>query len=649
MNRFFLVLFLLISGSSTLTHAQRYKILPHPEKQGRKLIRFEPIRQQAALVNQTVNMLDAEPGFKRPAIPFRPFEMVNPKTGRAINPDAKLILKAKDQRTRTITAKQFFNELNELERQLCLRGHSLRLKDALTGMRVQPLNKIPTGHLPAMNAGFVTKSIQFDKPMADKGGPNKNFIPIMPTQPITGKTVGLSNLSLVEWEAGLYISESTPHFGSTEFPVNWVYVNIPSAGRKQFPLLLEVSKGIDQLSAKAVWQVSAQPFENTLKTNNPPLVASGTQAPLRWAPVYAGMETKKKPNTMFAGMIVDLSSIPDPSPESKIYYARVALYNAAGDLLKYSRSVGLIYGGKKETVTVPIVHTNTVPGFRYSFPENQDIPFGLYVRGNGIQSKKIEQAGEQGISVNGYKVTADAALGFRYYNFMNLVDKTEPKSKELDVIRATLSAISGIQTGADMQNETKMQGVNLVVNALDGYYKDTVNLVSNLPGTGISLNYDVEQSLDKEVLSTRFMIGPVPVKIAAGFQGKAGLEINGYADIAAKNISGSVRPYLSSKFYASGGVDAVIAYATLNAALDPLLEISLPVSFNSAGASTLSFNGNIKALYGKVYLKVGFYYPCPDLEKIVGWLSGDEEVPLCECNWEFNIFDFDGLQHTWGY
>lgn len=648
MKRFCLFLFLQ-AGIISLVSAQRYTIIPNPAKQGRKLIRFEPIRQKAVLVNQTINVLDADPGFKRPAIPFRPFEMVNPKTKRAIPPDAKFTLKAKDGRTRTVTAQQFFDELNELERQMCLRGHSLRLKDAFAGMRVQPLNKIPTGHLPAMNAGFVTKSIQFDKPIADKGGPNKTFIPIMPTQPITGKTVDLSNVSLVDWEAGLYISEASIDFGNAEFPSNWVYVNVPSAGRKKFPLLLEVTKGIDQLCAKAVWQVSAQPFENTLKTNNPQLVASGTQSTLRWASMYAGMEGKKKPNTMHAGLIVDLSAVPDPSPQSNTYYARVALYNAAGELLKYSRSVGLIYGGEQKKVFVPIVHKNTVPGFRYSFPDNPDIPFGLFVRGSGIQSTKIEQASEQGISVNGYKVTADAALGFRYYNFLNLVDKSEPKSKEMDVIRATLSAISGIQTGANMQDETKMQGVNLVVNALDGYYKDTVKLVDNLPGSGISLNYDVEQSLDKEIVSTRFLIGPVPVKLAAGFQGKAGLELNGYADIAAKNISGSVRPYLSSKFYATGGVDAVIAYATLNAALDPLLEISLPISFNSAGASTLSFNGNIKALYGKVYLKVGFYYPCPDLEKIVGWLTGDEEVPLCECNWEFNIFDFDGLQHTWSY
>lgn len=217
------------------------------------------------------------------------------------------------------------------------------------------------------------------------------------------------------------------------------------------------------------------------------------------------------------------------------------------------------------------------------------------------------------------------------------------------MIKAKFLATTGSQTGTGNSNEADSNTVKLDVDVLEGLYKESIPFTNKLPSGGISLNYTIKQSLEKEILSTRFMVGPVPIKISAGFGGEAGFEMSGSADIISRSVTGSIRPYLNSKFIASGGVDAVIAYATLNAKLDPLLNIEMPVTFNSANASKLSFNGSVKALYGKIYLKVGFYYPCPDIEKIVGWLSGDEDIPLCECNWEFNIFDFPGLDHKWSY
>jgi hypothetical protein len=180
---------------------------------------------------------------------------------------------------------------------------------------------------------------------------------------------------------------------------------------------------------------------------------------------------------------------------------------------------------------------------------------------------------------------------------------------------------------------------------LDGLATEKIPLTDKTASGAVSLNYKVSQSLDIDLVNMRFMIGPVPIAIKASLGGEAGLNIQGFADLIKQEVIGSISPYVSSRFGASGGVDAFIAYATLNAKLDPLLYIGLPMSFRSDSPDKVFMDGKLKGLYGTVYLKVGFYYPCPDLGKVVGWLTGDEEVPLCECNWEYNIFAFDGFEH----
>jgi hypothetical protein len=156
------------------------------------------------------------------------------------------------------------------------------------------------------------------------------------------------------------------------------------------------------------------------------------------------------------------------------------------------------------------------------------------------------------------------------------------------------------------------------------------------------------QPFDMQLADARFMLGPIPIVIRAKITGEAGLELGGQIDMSNKSFDGFIKPYVNSSFHADGGVDAVIAYATLNADVNPLLQIDMPVGFSSSGKS-LSFTNTMSGLYGRVYLKVGFFYPCPSVEKIVGWITGSEDVPLCECVWEYNIFQWDGFLHEATY
>src|ERR1044071_5605810 len=121
---------------------------------------------------------------------------------------------------------------------------------------------------------------------------------------------------------------------------------------------------------------------------------------------------------------------------------------------------------------------------------------------------------------------------------------------------------------------------------MEGLYNSEIGFTEKIPGTdNISLNYTVKQPLDVELLNTRFMIGPVPFKVTVGIGGEAGVELSGQVNTKTYDMTGTIRPYISSRFYASGGVDAIIAYATLNAEVDPLLSINMPVTFSSDGKS----------------------------------------------------------------
>ena len=59
---------------------------------------------------------------RRQPIPFRKFEMRDPKTGQAIPPNSTITLRS----GRKVTAAQYFGAINELEQKLCAIGYSLR-------------------------------------------------------------------------------------------------------------------------------------------------------------------------------------------------------------------------------------------------------------------------------------------------------------------------------------------------------------------------------------------------------------------------------------------------------------------------------------------------------------------------------------------
>ena len=620
----------------------KYPVRTDPRNPGRSIIELPKTERKLPQVLSTRNVLDAT-GYRQNAIAFQPFEMKNPRTGKALDPNATLTIQLPDGTKRTTTVKIFFEQVNEMEKALALRGKSLRNPAAFSNLKPN-FDIKPYQIQPKLPEGFNTIKFEQKKPAPATPSPQ------LPGN-ITLNKQALPNakFTLIDWAPELYISEDGRNSNNAEFPTIWTHSSLTLKG-PSFPLLVRVPKAFAPLIAKIVWQVADKPFDGTLKTENPAgILASGTVATAEWYSLSNSTLSLPNPNDFLQNIIVaSPSNLGVPSKTTaKALYFRVLAYDQTGQLLKIAPAVVASFGDTAKPIKIPPTYSNSVPGLNYSFPEGS-FPFGVFVKGGGIQSVKSTQYVNDVLVPKGYKVAFDSRIGVKYYNFMNLIDSNEPLNKELTILDARFSAITGLGTGPSYNNEPN--GIILSLNILEGLFSDQLTFEPKTPGAPvIPLEYTISQEMNIDLVNIRFFIGPVPVKIAANVGGNAGLELYGQANTQTIEFNGSIKPYFNTTFNASGGVDAVIAYATLNAGVNPLLGVGLPLGFSSANDGSLSFNGSLNGLTGKIYLSVGFYYPCPDLEKVVGFLTGDEDLPLCECRWDYNIFDFPGFSHDIKY
>lgn len=652
-KRAFLLLLLSLSLSSGQVFAQRYTIRSDTKIPGRRIVSFQPIVERKPLT-VSGNLLSANPrqaASRRSPVEFKPFEMVNPRTGKAIAPNARLSLKTSDGRVlRSMEARQFFDELNKLEEELSKNGRSLRQPDAFKDLRMEPVFTVAANQKPVMPSGFETIMLQ---PLAPSSGRGQSIQPVDPDKidfNISGKLLR-PKVSFISTR--LFIAETGTDLGTAEFPVVWVTESLGTPGRKVFPLLIQLNKGLESLVKRIDWQVSEQPFDYTLKAS-PKLASFGSDNNVSWHENLrgvAGSSTFKDfQKYRFAVVYASMANIPEPVNAVKHYYARALLYNQANELLHITSPVILGYGYKPVRMDIPCTTINTIPNFNYAFPADNKIPFGIFVRGSGVRAAShfintmnADDPKDNGLKPTGYSVSFNGELGLRYFNFLSIVNPAEPSSNELVLIKSDFSAATGKTT------DNEPQGAKIDISFINGLYKESVPLTANSPDGRVNLDYLFSQSLDMEFVNTRFFIGPVPVAIQVGMSGEAGMNLGGEINPTNMRAAGFIRPFLNSRFYVRGGADALIAYATVNTEMNPLMYIEMPIVFDSSGSNPLTFYGETRALYGRIFLRVGFFYPCPDLEKVVGWLTGDEDTPLCECAWEYNIFNFDGINHKWNY
>ncbi len=97
--------------------SQPYTVRQDPNDPIRKIVDLKPVVRNLRQTVSTRNLLDESKDSRKP-IHFQAFELKNPRTGKSLNPNAKLTLKMPDGSTRVTTVKVFYDQVNELEKQL---------------------------------------------------------------------------------------------------------------------------------------------------------------------------------------------------------------------------------------------------------------------------------------------------------------------------------------------------------------------------------------------------------------------------------------------------------------------------------------------------------------------------------------------------
>lgn len=630
-------------GNSQITITQ------NPRNPKRRLVTLPRVTRSVPQTKLTQNVLDSS-GFRRQPIPFQKFEMTNPNTGKALNPAAKITLPGPDGKPGpTMTVKEYFDQLNMVETELTKRGHSLRNPTTFVGVKpnfargaLDAAPKTPAGFKAAPAATFETRRAK-----VEAGKSAQPFIlGGVSVQPKVDPVIVASAFAPI-----LYVGERTSDFGTTEFPVNWTKETLKRDGPK-FIFLAEAFDGQVPSAKKVQWQISAAPLPGGGDPLNPPgLLKSGVADLANWSVATRGMDPKN--GKKFASFTVDFSVLGPPTPnKTRVCYLRAVLLGADGKpVAAPSPGVKVNYGmGEPIFLEIESQQPGFSPGFNYQLPKGENVPFGVYLKGSGLQTMKKVKNTKAGLVTLGFKATAGAAVGIRYFNFEHIVNDSAPFSSTLDILGVSFSAVAGTGTGNGNTNEP--QGISLNVTT---FGVTTPIPLASVPGVpnAFSLEYDLVQPIDYTLVNTVIFIGPVPIHIQATLSGEVGLRLYGQCNLSPPyTMTGGITPFFHSRFDASGGPDILIAYGKLAAEINPLLNVDALLAFDSDAKDPVSVTNSISGLKGRVYLMAGFYHPCPpvkQVKKLFGFITGDEDCPLCETKWEYTIFDWPGFSDTSTY
>ena len=583
----------------------------------------------------------------------RPFELRNPSTGKVLDSNATMKIKLPDGTIRTTTVKAFYNQVNEMEKQLSTRGRSLRQPNGLSELRPAPDQRAYTNFKTNKFANYATSNFKLlPKDMA-KGGRPQPIVRIHTTPLIT--MFNLNNL----WTPDMYIVPAEEDNTNQEFPPHWAKNASGVYGTRHFSIIGQVPTSSKILIKKIVWQVSSMPFDETLKDiNQQSIVKSFEQTNIGWnytpgnSKDFLSAEAKQNLATSsFFKYNLELENLVGHfGNDATLYFIRAVLYNDKNEAIRFSPQLEVEYAEQLVIHIPPPSESNSVP-VTYSYPdEGSNSPFAVYVKGKGFHTFKSRgfQDGDKTFTPKtfGYKIQGNVSIGVSYYNFLHIFDDAQPASIDYPMVSAEVTGVVGLKTGN--KGETEPNGAVATFSALNGLANESYEFTKNVEGI-IDMNKTFHRDISEEFIHQRFFLGPVPLKITAGLDADVGVVFSGKLDPNNLSAVGEIAPYITSRFTATGGADALIAYAELVATVDPLLAVNMPLTYSSDAPKSLSISTTVSGLKGKVYLKAGFYYPCASLTKIVGWLTGSEDLPLCECSWTYDIFELNGFEHKTTY
>ena len=542
------------------------------------------------------NLLDA-PGFRRAAIAFVPFADGPEARRRGYKPDSVYVWVDPAGKRKRATGKQILDELNQVEKALCERGHSLRQRNTFEGLsytlprNISPnallnVNKLNFGGYLYAYTGTVNRSNEFPGMLS-----SATIIERLPND-ATMLSVPLT-LSVMP--------ETMNQLGSCTMDI-YRYPN-----KKGAPLF-SVPVNIKSPASSRGWS-------NALSINGETFVPP--QKEKYW--LYSYPVTFRNDN----------NKIPAAGRNHDYYFVTFRFTDTKGKQLILSSQNDIVLDNTLvPPINIPVNKSNSINSFNFEVTDPIKNAFGFYARSSGFTaSTSSNPFGYKGIDKKS-SFTADISIGAKYYNFEHLVNNSAPVSKELEIIGANFSASQSYYR----PDQDNLPPPIRIPGQQDLMKDKNTQLQFRILGEAIDGN---SKQITQDVFNQRFFIGPVPCRATIRLQGSAGISANGTYTGNTCDMKGTVTPAANISVVGEGGVDAFVAYAIVQVNVS-LLNVSMPINFDIENASKAAVSSaiTVSGLSGAVNFKAGFCIPIPFFDDI------------CK-DFTIEIFRWDGLNKTY--
>lgn len=556
-------------------------------------------------IKLTPNILDATPGYIKAPIKFVP---IQPDYTKGYSDTKVYNWKDDAGNSHTGTGKEILDEVNKLEEQLNLRGHSLREKRAFDGLTF-PLNSMSKNDF--TNCAIINKLKKPPVtyfPKFDKVKKLKNINVAKDKVNATIYSYLGSVITAAEFrQANMNSSASFVRSGNNATATMQLVFHT-SMYQKANTCKVEVS---EKLNGPTL-------FSTTIETKKYSAQLNAAQSQLNFGDA---VEPQYLPAnyTLFSYNLVFVNAVSKLPPETCTaipYFLKLSFYDAAGKLIETYQPNDLVLNNQLPVpINIPNQGGKTYTGYDYEFLDPGLHCFGFYAKSDGFSSSYFAHGQGYTGDERRASVKADMEIGVKYYNWERLINSNAPLTKEYPLF------------GYDIQSEEKYSRPDncLPPIRVKGYGKEDPDQgVVTLLGESYNLSSTNENIFTKTInpppiADIDFFIGPVPCNITVSLSGKISVSVDyqsntkGYCDAKV-----TVNPHADITLHGSGGINAKIMYAQVYADVD-LLKIDMPCTIeasNTEHKSTIQPELKVGGLSGQVYFKAGFCIPIPLVDDI---------------------------------
>ncbi|NML23744.1 hypothetical protein HHL16_22880 [Pseudoflavitalea sp. G-6-1-2] len=566
--------------------------------------------------SQGLNLLD-DPKFKKAPINFVPLV---PDVRRGYDPEKIYTWSDPGNPRKKYSAKgkDILAQVNEVERSLNERGHSLREKKPFIQLNLT-LPQIQKNDLSnCIITNRLNKSIAvggFGKTGANTPGiPNtipKPFLrgrrmpPVRAIGDITYTYTGTLITNAAEFKSGTFTNTSQIEWRNGT-PYAKLMMGIPAAlWSKAASCKMDLSQSEGGPVITSV-QVNIKSPESTVALNGGYNIE---YADCEKMSAYQAGQPFRVYSVNLAGSGYQL---PAAGKKEQFYFATIRFFDAGGNVLNTYQPNSLAFNNQLPfPINIASEGNRTYNGFNYELLDPGIHAFGFFANSGGFNSKYYYT----GIMYDGVKksaaVSGDMRVGLKYFNFKHLVNSSEPLSEEFILFGYKFNSEENYYKGDGMP------GIRRPGGRIDPDYGIVTLLNKEFDLSKTDKTY-FSETVTQHLTGFRFFIGPIPCSINVNVDGTVSMTVN-YQSSSACDIKTTFTPRAEVNLTASGGIDAFdIAYAKIVAGIN-LITMEMPYTLEANANDKVAVINpvlTVGGLSGQIYFQAGLCIPIPFVDDI---------------------------------